>query len=210
MTRLMRRTIGTAALLLGLGLLAGPQFALAADDEVPKDVKEAILKIADLIDKGKMDDAKKEAEDLVKKKKYDPLTVGKFKDPMHALSLRTKGGLGVGSKPGEFKPDGVEAQIMSLGKKALTATALKKDADELKKMAEITVAVADITAAATPKKDDGKKKVKNWEKWTKEMRDAALELKAAAEKKDSKAILNAAKNLDGSCTSCHQDFRPAS
>jgi hypothetical protein len=206
-----RQLIGSAALLFGLWLLGNPQFAAAADDEVPKDVKEAILKIADLIDKGKDADAKKEAEDLVKKKGYDGLKVGGLKDPMHALSLRSKGGFGVGDKVGAYKPDGIEGQIISsLNKKALTEKDLKSKAGDLKKMGNVVLAVAEITAAATPKKDDGKKKVKDWQKWTKEMQDAAKELNAGVDKADGKAVFNAAKKLDGTCSACHQDFRPAS
>lgn len=206
-----RQWIGCAALLFGLWLLANPRSVTAAEDEVPEDVKKAILKIADLFEKGKDADAKKEAEDLAKKKNYDPLTVGKFKDPMHAFSLRSKGGFGVGDKPGAYKPDGIEAQIiMALNKKVVPEKDLKAKAADYKKLAYVTLALAEITAAATPKKNEGKKKIADWQKFTKEMQDAAKELATGVEKADGKTVFNAAKKLDGSCTGCHQDFRPAS
>jgi len=209
MTRQIPRLLGTAALLLGLSLLAVPA-PVTADDDVPEDVKAAVNKIADLLEKGKADDAKKEAEALVKKKNYDPLTVGKFKDPMHVLSLRSKGGFGVGDKAGAWKPDGIEGQILSLKQKVMPEKDLKAKAADLKRLAYVTLAVTEITAAATPKKNDGKKKITDWQKYTKEMLEATKEFTAGVEMGDNKAVFNAAKKLDSSCTSCHQDFRPAS
>src|SRR5262249_52488969 len=146
MTRHARWIAVAAALLLGLWLI-GPQFSSAADDEVPKDVRDAIDKITELEEKGKEEDAKKEAVAFVKKKDYDGGKVGGLKDPMHAFSLRSKGGLGIGSKANEIKPDGIEAKIMDLGKKTLPAATMKSQADDLKKMAYQSLALSEITMA---------------------------------------------------------------
>lgn len=208
MTRQTRWMVGAAVLLPALWLLAGPQIGNAADDDLPKDVKEGIQKIADLLEKDKGDDAKKEAMALAKAKNYDGAKVGGLKDPMHAFALRSKGGLGIGSKADAIKPDGIEAKIIDLGKKSLPAATLKDQADDIKKAAYLSLAIAELTAAATPTKDDPKKKIKDWEKWTKEMQTASKDLAAAADKKDAKGIMNAAKSLDGTCSACHQDFRP--
>jgi hypothetical protein len=190
---------GAAALLLGLCFLAGPRFSSAAD-EVPADVKDAILKVADLIQKGKMDDAKKEAAALAKKKNLDGAKLGSLKDPMHLFKSKKDGGIGMGPKGAS-----IEATIISMGK-----AKPKESMDDIKKAAYITLAIGEITAAATPKKDDGKKKVKDYEKWTKNMMDAAQDLIKAADKKDTKGVSAASKNLDGTCTDCHQTFRPSS
>jgi hypothetical protein len=203
MTRQTRWAVGAGVLLFGLCLLTGTSVSTAADDKIPDDVKDAILKIADLIEKGKTDEAKKEAEALVKKKEYDGGKVGGLAEPMRIFKPKTKGGLGIGSKG-----DGIEATIISLGK----GTKPKLSMDDIKKAAYITLAVTEITHAATPKKDDGKKKVKEWEKWTKDMQGVATDLaKETSEKKpDLKKVSASAKNLDGTCSECHQVFRPAS
>jgi len=198
-----------AALALALGLFFVGRSG-AADEEVPKDIKEAILKIADLLDKGKMDDAKKAAADLVKKAKIDGAKPDSCTDFMHAFAVRAKKGFGVGDKPGMIKPDGIEGKITDLGdeKKKLTDKTLKTEAADIKKIALVAAAIGTIALEATPKKDDGKKKAADWKKWSQEMQDYGLKLADAAGKgSDTKAVKIAARNLDGSCTSCHEVYR---
>jgi hypothetical protein len=197
----MRWALGAGLLLGGMALFTAPA-GLNAADEVPKDVKEAILKIADLLEKGKTDDAKKEAQALAKKQGYDPAKdVGGFKDPMTIFKPKSKGGLGIGGKG-----DGIEATIITLGK----GTKSKLGMDDLKKAAYVTLAIAEITAASPPTKNGPKKKVADWEKWAKDMEAASQDLIKAIEKKDNKGIATSAKNLDGNCSECHQVFRPSS
>lgn len=197
-------------LALGCFLLtgAGPR---ADDDEkadpVPDDVRAAIMKIADLLDKGKLEDARKEAAALAKKKKYDGGDPGSCKLLMRAFQYRNKGGFGVGDKPALVKPDGIEKYVMDLDK--LSANRLKNEATEIKKIALITAAIGDIALEATPKKDNGKKKAADWKKWSQEMHTYGLELAGAAGKAqpDVKSVKDAAKELDGSCTECHPIFK---
>jgi hypothetical protein len=197
----------------GLALLAGMWFttrANADDDEVPKDVREAIMKIAELIDKGKAEDAQKEAAAIAKKAGYDGAKPGSCESLMHAFAVRAKKGFGVGDKPGMIKPDGIEAKIQVLGddKKKLTDKTLKAEATDIKKLGLISAAIGAIGIEATPKKDEGKKKAADWKKWSVEMRDYGIKLADAAGKgSDTKAVQIAARNLDGSCTSCHEVYR---
>jgi cytochrome c556 len=209
MKRTMRGMIGGAlALVLGMGLVARSK--ADGDDEVPKDVREAIMKIADLIDKGKAEDAKKEAAAIAKKAGFDGNKPGSCESLMHAFAVRATKGFGVGDKPGMIKPDGIEAKIQVLGdeKKKLSDKTLKTEAADIKKLALISAAIGDICIEATPKKDDGKKKAADWKKWSQEMRDYGVKLADAAGKgSDAKSVSIAARNLDGSCTSCHEVYR---
>jgi hypothetical protein len=205
MTRTMwGRLFGAAGLVLGISLIAATSNAA---DEVPKDAKQAILKIAAAEEAGKKDDAKKEAETLAKKAGYNGGKPGSCETLMHVFAPRKKGGFGFGEKA-KATQDGIELKVQALGsKKPLNKKQMDTEKADIKKMAFVTVAVADVTLAAAPKKDNGKQKAKDWIKWTQEMRDAALQLASAADKGDAKAVTNTSKNLDGSCTSCHEVFR---
>ena len=59
----------------------------------------------------------------------------------------------------------------------------------------------------TPKKKEGDKDPKDWTTWTDDMLKAAKALAAAAEKKDAKAVKDAAYKLNNSCNNCHEVFR---
>ncbi|MBY0526341.1 MAG: cytochrome c [Gemmataceae bacterium] len=199
---------GLAALVLGMWFVS----QASAADEVPKEIADGIKKIADLLEKGKTDDAKKAAADLAKKAKCDGLVQGSCEELMHVFAPRGKKGFGVGDKPGMIKPDGMEQFIQDLGddKKKMPEKTLKAQAAELKKMALITLAVAEVTIAATPAKDAPKKPKADWKKFADEMKDYSTKLADALDKGDKldvKAVKLASKNLDGSCTGCHQVFK---
>jgi len=206
---------GIAALFLGLGLLTGPaDTSRAADDEVPKELKDAILKIADLLEAGKTEAAKKEAVALAKKENLDGFKVGSLQMLMRPFRLRSNKGFGIGDKPGVIKPDGIESKFgsMHMAKKALSPKALADEGPALKKAAYISWAIAEVTAASPPSKENDKKTKADWKKWSTEMTESSQELAKALgdPKPDPKAVYNAARKLDGTCTSCHQPFRPAS
>lgn len=201
------KVFAACGLVLGIGLIAAT--SNAADDNVktPQFVKDAVLKIAALEEAGKKDEAVKEAAALAKKAKFDGGTPGSCDTLMHVFAPRKKGGFGFGATA-KSTQDGIELKIQALGeKKPLTKTAMTKEGPDIQKMAYVTLAMADVTLAAAPKKDNGKKKVKDWVKWTQEMRSAATQLAAAAAKGDPKTVYNTSKNLDGTCSSCHEVFR---
>src|SRR5437899_1238428 len=105
--RMRARMIGTLTLLVSICLLAFAGSGSAADK---KKIAAELDKIADLLDKGKQDDAKKAAEAFAKGKDFD------LGETMAIFKLRTKGGVGLGAKTGEIKPDGIEAMFISLEK----------------------------------------------------------------------------------------------
>jgi hypothetical protein len=206
----VRMVFVAGGLVLGACLIGLPCRSTAADDEIPKDVKEGLAKISGLIENSKKDEAKKAAEAWAKKAGFAAASPGSLETLMHVFAPRAKKGLGVGDKPGTVKPDGIELKIQALGdmkNKPLTKKQIDAESADIKKMALVTAAVAEVTLTAAPKKDMGKLKAKDWIKWSEEMRDSAVKLAEAAEKKNEKLLQPIARTLDGSCTSCHEVFR---
>lgn len=190
---LRRAAVAAVGLFLGLGALSGR----AADDQ---DLKAAIQKIAAAFDKKDASDAKKLSAEVAK-------NVKDFEDVMHLFALRTKKGLGVGGKPGAIAPDGIEKKVEALADKGLPADKLATEADGLARMGNDIAAIGEVSLAKKPAKDEGKKKVNDWVKWSTDMRDAGLELAAAVKAKDAAALKKAADKANTSCTKCHDAFR---
>jgi hypothetical protein len=162
------------------------------DDEEVLAARALVLKMAD----GDAEAMKKGAAELVAKKVS-------LKAAMIVLRLRTNGGVGVGDEEGTVKPDGIEAKIVNLQKRELTAAAVKKEGPALEKAAKITLALSYVADAYTPPKKIGDRDPKDWTAFVKEMRASAEELATAAKKADPKAIKAAATRLTTSCGSCH-------
>lgn len=181
----------TAAVVLGLGILAATGNAADADDA--KAARDAVMKIAAMVEKGKMDDAKKEGLAV----KSD------LEDIMNLMLPRKengKGGVGIGPKPGAISPDGIEKKLQDLGQVAPKAG----EAKELEKAAYIMLA---ISAAVENKVPKGKKGP--WKKYNADFEKEAQAFLAAVKKGDgnAKGIQAAAKKLNDVCISCHNDFK---
>lgn len=185
---------GLTVLALGLGFVVGTGNAADAD------VKGAATKIANLLEKKDSAGAKKEAAAVAPN--------AEIEDVMHLMSLRRSKGLGVGAKPGAITPDGIEAKIMELGKRPMPAAKLTAEAADLTRMAYVTAAIGELAHAKPPQKDEGKKKKKDWETWSADMRDAALKLADITKAAKSPAdVKTAATKLYSTCTTCHEVFR---
>jgi cytochrome c556 len=189
---------GTVALVVSAGLMVLVNRGWAQDDDA-KEIADAVRKIAKAVGENKPDDAKKQAEELKKKKELG--------DVMNMFKLRTKGGLGVGAKAGAVTPDGIEAKVGALAKKKMTAPEVKNQATDLEQMADDIAAISHVGDANTPTKKDGAKDPKDWTKWMDEMRKGSQDLKKAAKAKDPNAIREAAKKVNDSCSNCHGVFR---
>src|SRR3954468_22138862 len=109
--RIYARVLACTGLVLALGvcLLCSAPAGSAADkkddkkdDDKPSPAIEPVAKMADLIEKGDMNGAKKTAADVA-----DKYSLG---DAMNVFKPRAKGGIGVG-KEGQYNPDGIELQI---------------------------------------------------------------------------------------------------
>lgn len=188
----MIRFFGGLALALAVLVVSG---SARAFDEDTKKAQKDILDLTKKIEGG----AKSVSEDAVKiKKKYEDLNT-----IMHAYKPSTKGGIGYGPKGAG---DGIEQAIISLGKRANEAT-VKKMKDDLIKMANVNIAIAEITMEYKPAKPKGGKGAKEWKQHCDDMKKAAMELRDAAKGGDAKKVKAAANNLNTSCNNCHTDFR---
>lgn len=191
------------ALTAGLCLL--PR-ASSGDD--PKDEREAILQIADVLKKGEPKSARQLATAVVRKKGLAADEPGSLDDLMHLFAYRKKEGLGVGPKPEAIRPDGIEAVIEFLAEEKANSTRqfkqLVSEAEALERMAYITAAIAEVTIVAAPMKDSiPRQKRERWLKLSKDMRDGALELAQAISKGDKVGIQRAARALNSTCIDCH-------
>jgi hypothetical protein len=204
----MKKKMWTA-ILVGLSLTMLVMFVgrnVAADDEVvvPAKMKDQVFKMADAIAKGKTVD--KEADQYVK----DFAKPKDLKNTMYIFKPREKddkGGVGVGPKPGMYRPDGIEALMKNQNSRTPSMTLdLKKSADDINRMLDITLAITEITARTPPPKDK-KAPAKLWKESVDDMRKATLDLKAAVKDGDKTKFKQALLALDASCNKCHTNFR---
>ena len=78
---------------------------------------------------------------------------------------------------------------------------------DLQKMAETTLAIAETTPYYAPKKDEAGKPIKDWLKFSGDMRKQSKDLIAAVKSGDPKMVQKAALTLNSSCDACHTEFR---
>jgi cytochrome c556 len=162
----------------------------AADDDA-KAARDAVMKIAGMVEKGKMADAKKEGAGV----KSD------LEDIMNLMLPRKgadKGGIGVGDKPGAIVPDGIEKKLQDLEKNAPKAD----EAKALEKSAYIILAIAAASENKIPKGKKGP-----WKKYSADFEKTAQGFLEATKKGDAKGIQAAAKTLNNACIACHNDFK---
>src|SRR5262249_34263922 len=130
-TRIRLLVVGAAILALGAWVLQGAGPGTAADTD--KGPREDVRKIADLIEKGDTAAAKTQAKAVAAK--------ADLEDVMHAFSLRSSKGEGIGPTPGAVKPDGIEAKIQNMTKRPVPAE-LKEHGAALQRACYIAAAVA--------------------------------------------------------------------
>ena len=178
---------------LGLFAMVTPEAKTAFYFEDAKEVNAAVSKLV-----GKNPDAKAIAE-LAKKYSLDEL--------MHVFKLRTKGGLGVGETAGAITPDGIEAKLQGLQKKEADKADLAKNGKAYATIGEVSLILAELSEAHTPKDKKGEKDPKKWLEFVEKMRKGSKDLVAASNKGDGKGVKSAAKVLNDSCVECHGIFR---
>jgi hypothetical protein len=199
--RLYARVLAASGVVLALGvcLVYVVGSGSAADEKDKKEVTDAVLKLAEAVEKGDKEAIKKQTEDLAKSAPLGSV--------MDLLKLRTKDGLGVGATPGAITPDGIEAKIQALAKKPLTAAELAKQGPDLEKMAYIATAISHVADYNTPKKKMGEKDPKDWKTWTEDMQTGSADLAKAIKAKNPMDIKTVANKLNSSCNNCHGVFR---
>jgi hypothetical protein len=118
------------------------------------------------------------------------------------------GGLGIGSKPGAIKPDGIEKLLNELAEKPINQSILDAHGEDMARAFYITAAVGEAHRPHSPVKQlQGKKDPKKWEEWSVTMRDTAIKLAEAARARQSVEVKTAAVKLNNVCNSCHEVFR---
>jgi len=183
-----------AALVLGtVGLAQNPNPAQAA-------ARKDVLDVAKAIEDGKGNKAIQAKAKAINVKGTD------LADLMRVYKIRRKAGLGFGAKPAD--DSGIEMKIMELPRNARgpAEAALKRDSEDLVKMAHVTLAMAEIARPYFNKPANGKGK-KDWNKWLDDQEQASKDLIAAVKARNGRAVAAAAKKLQTSCTECHAAFR---
>jgi cytochrome c556 len=199
------RCLSVAAVMLALGafFLATAQGRDDDDKEKVKKTaaaKEAVLKLVGDIG-GKDADVQKEAADVAAKHEIEFV--------MNQFKPREKGGVGVGAKPGVILPDAIELKLIAMGnpKKMISKADLASQKADLQKMAETSLAIAEITPHYTPKKDEPGKAIKDWLKFSEDMKKQSKDLIGAVKGGDPKMVQKASLTLNSSCNACHTMFR---
>jgi len=196
--------VAAAAGILSLWLLAPSSRSTAADD---KELHAGILKIAAAFEKKDKEGAQKMAVELGKKLQGKKPAI-EMEELMHMFQLRSKKGLGAGVKAGAVMPDGIEKKVEALADKAIPAKQLGDEAQGLEEMSYHMAAIAAVAAQAPPiDKDMGKKKIKDWVKWSDDLRDASIALADAAKAKNGAGVKSAADKANTTCNKCHDVFR---
>src|SRR5438445_4293275 len=148
--------VGGSVLALGLWFTAAGNSG-AADDKA--DVRQAVQKIADVIEKGDAEQVKTLAGDTAKE--YELEAVMYLMKKREAKG-KAKGYFGVGKKPGGIEPDGIEAKIQNLSKAAKSQKQTDKESEALAEMSYRIAAIAEIAKLKPSDKANNPKKKQEW------------------------------------------------
>lgn len=140
--------------------------------------------------------------------KLGPQDLGEM---MNLLRTKAKGGEGTAPElqyNAKLKnQNGIEPLIGALAQKQLTDDNAAKTSKELELLAYRIAVMGAITHDNPPSERVAKDSVPGWQKSALEMRDAAVALAEAANKKDAAGIQKASTRLENTCTQCHRDYR---
>ena len=92
-------------------------------------------------------------------------------------------------------------------KTPISKTDLASQQADLQRMAEATLAVAELMPFYAPKKDEEGKPIKDWLRFSADMRTQSKDLIAAVKSGEPKTVQKAALSLSGGCDACHTEFR---
>lgn len=172
---------------LALAMMVSVHSVYGFDDIA--DAQKAILDIAKKLEDGK--DVKTDVAALRKKiEELEPI--------MHNYKPKAKKGI---------HPEGIEAKIQKLAGKGISAETLKKEKDDLVKLAYANLAMGHIAKAYAPTKVKMGKGPKQWNDYSDEMMQGTLELIKEAKAGNAAKIKAIATNINAACEKCHTDFR---
>lgn len=121
-------------------------------------------------------------------------------------------GLGIGPRPDEIKPDGIELMLCRMDQQPpLPNDFYDRYAAELARAFYLTAAIGEGHRYHCPVPNkQGKKDPKDWDRFSVEVRDNALSLAEALKQKQYDRARVLGKQLNHSCVSCHEIFRDCS
>jgi hypothetical protein len=183
----------------GVGLLSLTVVTTQGGAPQAGDLNGAINNVADLIEKGDKDRAKKAAETVAANNEVENI--------MTAFALRKKKGIGLGPKANEIMPDGIELKLEAVVRDGITPALLKKEGPALTRAAYVIAAVGQIAHAKAPEKDVGKAKKADWLKWSDELVKASEEFAGASKGASAADVKKTAAKVKQSCDSCHAVFK---
>lgn len=164
-------------------------------------LRDSALKVATALGDGKVDEAKKGADDLSSK----PKAV----DGAKTTAVELQKGLEADKLMKQFAAEragglNLEKDLIDFQKKKKFAAA---DYDRMVYVGYKTALIGELTEALAPDKDEGKKKKKDWVGWSEDMRKLGVDVAEAAKSKKDKELKTALGKLNGKCTACHDVFR---
>lgn len=165
---------------------------------VSKDLQTNVKNIANLLKRGKAEEARKLARAAAP-------YVEEVADLMHLYRPRKKGGLGWGPVVQTNPTDGIEARLKIFAK-AIPAAAAKQPTNN--EMAGYWIAaMAEITLAKAPNFSRQKLPKKGWIDNAEGLRAAALDLAKASAVNNEVGMRTAAGRIDKACNTCHATFK---
>jgi hypothetical protein len=193
----MTKPVRSICTVLAVVAAAGWCLALPTKAADEKDVRGAVLRLATAIEKHQTQEAGKQADALAK-------GIEELADVMLLMSIPPPRGPGIPiERPFNATGwTGIEALLGDLAKRSKDQPVLKQRAGELRRVAFITAAIAEVARRKLPDKDQ-----QEWKAWAEGMRKGALELAAAVKEQNPEAVQAAARRLENNCNSCHEKFR---
>jgi hypothetical protein len=206
MSRLLFRASFALPLALGVFLVSQPASGRDDDDDdialkkKTAEVGKEVSKFADDLPKLKADDAKAAAEELAKKHALDVV--------MYQFKPRGKDGIGLGVGPkGAITPDGIDLKLRALSTDALTPAQLAAQKPHLLRMADVTLAIAEMTPSFKAPKPTKPARASAWADFSADMKAGAVEFKKSLSAGTPAQVKVAATKLYASCSDCHGVFR---
>ena len=97
--------------------------------------------------------------------------------------------------------------MLFLGRSALPQKDLADQQADLQKMAEVSLAIAEVAPHYAPKTDEAGMPIKDWLKFSADMKMQSKDLIDAIKGGNPKTVHDKANILNGSCDACHTEFR---
>ena len=138
-----------------------------------------------------------------------PAHIGDIKDVMMTFANKAKGGEGIAEvlqySAKVKSQNGGEALINALAAKKLSEANVAKMAKEVELFGYRSAVIGALALERGPADKSADRKA--WDEQAVIMRDAAIELAQAANKKDGDAIKEACSKLENSCVECHSNYK---